>query len=81
MTVDDVLAWLEAEGTDETVEGMSRYGIPNDRAFGVPGEALTAALRRTVGQSGAPGRAPLIDRSPTTCPNSAAPTANGTIHV
>ncbi len=36
VTVDDVLAWLEAEGTVETVEGMTRYGIPNDHAFGVP---------------------------------------------
>lgn len=35
MTKDDVLQWLEHEGTKEVVEGMKRYGIPNDRAFGV----------------------------------------------
>jgi 3-methyladenine DNA glycosylase AlkD len=36
VTVREVLAWLQATGTPETVEGMTRYGIPNDRAFGVP---------------------------------------------
>lgn len=46
MTAAEVLAWLEAEGTEETVEGMTRYGIPNDRAFGVPmGEMRKFAKR------------------------------------
>jgi 3-methyladenine DNA glycosylase AlkD len=36
MDRDEVLAWLERNGTQATVEGMTRYGIPNDRAFGVP---------------------------------------------
>lgn len=36
MTVDEVLGRLEREGTPETVAGMTRYGIPNDKAFGVP---------------------------------------------
>ena len=46
MTRDDVLSWLKAEGTKETVEGMTRYGIPNDRAFGVPmGEMKKFAKR------------------------------------
>ena len=36
MTAIEVLAFLKSEGTAETVEGMTRYGIPNDNAFGVP---------------------------------------------
>lgn len=36
MKTTEVLALLESEGTVETVEGMTRYGIPNDKAFGVP---------------------------------------------
>lgn len=42
MTADEVLKWLKRTGTRKTVEEMrARYGIPNDRAFGVPmGEML-----------------------------------------
>ena len=36
MTKVEVLQWLEQTGTNEVVEDMKRYGIPNDRAFGVP---------------------------------------------
>lgn len=36
MTVAEVLAWLEREGSEETRQGMTRYGIPNAGAFGVP---------------------------------------------
>jgi 3-methyladenine DNA glycosylase AlkD len=30
-----VLAWLKAQGTKTTREGMARYAIPSDKAFGV----------------------------------------------
>lgn len=30
-----VLEWLKAHGTRATLDGMSRYGIPSDKAFGV----------------------------------------------
>ncbi len=36
VSVADVVAWLGDMATEETRDGMSRYGIPNDRAFGVP---------------------------------------------
>ncbi|MEM6388057.1 MAG: DNA alkylation repair protein [Pseudomonadota bacterium] len=32
---DDILRWLAATGTRETVEGMARFGIPSNGAFGV----------------------------------------------
>ena len=35
MDKDEVLAWLEKNGTRSTVEGMARYGIVAQRAFGV----------------------------------------------
>lgn len=35
MTCDEVLAWLDEEGSEEGRESMTRYGIPNERAFGV----------------------------------------------
>ena len=34
--VQAVLAWLKRHGTRATREGMARYGIPSDKAFGVP---------------------------------------------
>lgn len=46
MTAAEVLAWLEAEGTEETVEGMTRFAIPNDRAFGVPMGAMRKFAKR-----------------------------------
>ncbi len=36
MTADEIINWLEHTGTPEQVADMARYGIPNDRAFGVP---------------------------------------------
>jgi 3-methyladenine DNA glycosylase AlkD len=33
---DAVVAWLRRTGTRRGVEGMARYGLPSDRAFGVP---------------------------------------------
>jgi len=46
--VEDVLAWLERTGTEATREGMARYAIPSDRAFGVP----VGVLRQHAGRLG-----------------------------
>jgi len=35
-----VLTWLASNGTKETRDGMARYGIPSDKAIGVPVGAL-----------------------------------------
>lgn len=35
VTVEEVLRWLERHGKRSTVEGMARYGIPSDGAYGV----------------------------------------------
>ena len=42
----DVVAWLERTGTRRTVEGMARYGLPSDRAFGVPVGVMQAEAKR-----------------------------------
>ena len=45
----EVLTWIEKRGTRRTVEGMARYGIEAERAFGVPmGTLLT--LRKRLGK-------------------------------
>lgn len=31
-----ILEWLKATGTEDTAQGMARFGIPSDGAFGVP---------------------------------------------
>jgi 3-methyladenine DNA glycosylase AlkD len=42
----EVMQWLERQGTRRTVEGMVRYGIEAERAFGVPmGTLLTLSKR------------------------------------
>jgi 3-methyladenine DNA glycosylase AlkD len=46
MTKDEVLAWLERQGTRRTVEGMARYGLPSDRAFGVTVGTMQAMAKR-----------------------------------
>jgi 3-methyladenine DNA glycosylase AlkD len=38
--VQAVLAWLKRTGTKSTRDGMARYAIPSDKAFGVPVGAL-----------------------------------------
>jgi 3-methyladenine DNA glycosylase AlkD len=38
--VDEVLRWLERRGTKRNREGMARYGIHSDKAFGVSVSAL-----------------------------------------
>jgi 3-methyladenine DNA glycosylase AlkD len=43
--VADVLAWLKRTGTAKTRDGMARYGLPSDRALGVPVGALKARAR------------------------------------
>jgi 3-methyladenine DNA glycosylase AlkD len=49
MDKDEVLTWLERRGTRRTVEGMARYGIEAQRAFGVTmGTLLT--LRKRLGK-------------------------------
>jgi 3-methyladenine DNA glycosylase AlkD len=35
-TVSSVLAWLERKGTKSVRDGMARYAIPSDKAFGIP---------------------------------------------
>jgi 3-methyladenine DNA glycosylase AlkD len=35
-TASSVLAWLERKGTKGVRDGMARYAIPSDKAFGVP---------------------------------------------
>jgi 3-methyladenine DNA glycosylase AlkD len=44
--VDDVVAWLERAGTKKTRDGMARYAIPSDRAFGIPVGALRAQAKK-----------------------------------
>lgn len=34
--VNEVVEWLRSSGTDEARESLTRYGIPNERAFGIP---------------------------------------------
>ena len=46
MTVDEVLAALRREAMSEIREGMTRYAIPNDRAFGVSVRAMRALAKR-----------------------------------
>src|SRR5688572_30404732 len=41
-----VLAWLEKRGTKATREGMARYGIPSEGAYGVSVGALRAHAKR-----------------------------------
>lgn len=49
MDKDEVLKWLERQGTRRNVEGMARYGIVAERAFGVTmGTLLT--LRKRLGK-------------------------------
>jgi len=49
MDKDEVLTWLERRGTRRTVEGMARYGIVAEHAFGVPMGTLLS-LRKRLGK-------------------------------
>src|SRR5688500_18112851 len=46
MDKDEVLTWLERRGTRRTVEGMARYGIRAERAFGVTMGTLQTLAKR-----------------------------------
>src|SRR5260370_223266 len=46
MNRDEVLKWLEKQGTRRTLEGMARYGNKTERAFGVPMGALLSMSKR-----------------------------------
>lgn len=50
MERDEVLAWLRETDSPEGRHGLTRYGIPNERAFGVPMGALKK-LARGIGRS------------------------------
>ncbi len=49
MDVEKAIAWLREQGSEETREGLTRYGIPNDRAFGVTMAAIKK-LAKSVGR-------------------------------
>ena len=46
MDAGEILKWLERQGTKRTVEGMARYGIRAERAFGVTVGTLQSLAKR-----------------------------------
>lgn len=42
----EAVAWLRRHGTKHTRDGMARYGIPSDRAFGVPVSQIHQLAKR-----------------------------------
>jgi 3-methyladenine DNA glycosylase AlkD len=46
MDTSEVMQWLERQGTRRTVDGMARYGIVAERAFGVPMGTLQSLSKR-----------------------------------
>jgi hypothetical protein len=46
MTLAEALRWLERHGKRSTVEGMARYGIPSEGAYGVTVGELRAFAKR-----------------------------------
>ncbi len=42
----EVLAWLEKTGTKATRDGMARYAIPSDKAYGVPVGVMRAYAKK-----------------------------------
>jgi 3-methyladenine DNA glycosylase AlkD len=44
--VRSAIEWLERHGTRATREGMARYNIPSDRAFGVPMREIQALAKQ-----------------------------------
>ena len=49
MDTKEVLAWLKRRGTRRTIQGMARYGIVAEHAFGVPMSTLLS-LRKKIGK-------------------------------
>jgi 3-methyladenine DNA glycosylase AlkD len=45
-TVEQALVWLEQNGTQKTIAGMARYGIPSSNAFGVTVGELKAYAKQ-----------------------------------
>ena len=41
-----VVRWLKSQGQKSTRDGMTRYGLPNDRAFGVPVGVMQREAKR-----------------------------------
>jgi 3-methyladenine DNA glycosylase AlkD len=48
--VKEVLGWLERHGTRQTRDGMARYAIPADKAFGVPMRTMQQ-FAKTLGRN------------------------------
>ena len=48
-TVGSVLAWLERKGKKSVRDGMARYAIPSDKAFGIPVGVLRT-YAKTIGR-------------------------------
>jgi 3-methyladenine DNA glycosylase AlkD len=46
MTRDEVIDWLERRGSKKNREGMARYGIPSERAFGVTMATMRVLAKR-----------------------------------
>lgn len=46
MTSDEALKWLARHGSRRNVEGMARYGIRSDKAFGVSMSAMRPLVKR-----------------------------------
>jgi 3-methyladenine DNA glycosylase AlkD len=44
--VREVLAWLERTGTKATRDGMARYAIPSEKAYGIPVGVMRAYAKR-----------------------------------
>ena len=45
-TVPEVMAWLMQTGSPEAAAGLSRYGLPTERAFGISVAALRTHAKR-----------------------------------
>jgi 3-methyladenine DNA glycosylase AlkD len=44
--VDEVVAWIRRTGTKKTRDGMARYAIPSDKAFGVPMSVMRGQAKK-----------------------------------
>ena len=46
MDKDEILKWLEQKGSRRNIEGMARYGIHGDLAFGVSIGTMRPLVKR-----------------------------------